>query len=116
MTDETRRSFLLRYAAIALATAMPVAASADDGQNPPAHPKPSAPPPPAPKGPTSKVLYGPPPKPQIPSHEYTPSIVVMYGPPNYPQEPKPAPTLSLRRPNAVTRKRHSEPPDRGLPS
>ena len=42
MSGETRRNFLLRYAAMALSTAAPLAAcSADDSSKPPADRQPS---------------------------------------------------------------------------
>ncbi len=81
MTDETRRNFLLRYAALALAAAAPLPASADNSQNPPVDGLPSEPVTPPPERPPFKALYGPPPNQPIPVEKLPPRPTPVYGPP-----------------------------------
>ena len=85
MPEESRRTFLLRYAALALAAMAPNArAAADDGgaANPLGDP-----------GSLTKDVYGPPPSPYPTLHPHRTPPVALYGPP-----PSPYPTVDPQRP------------------
>jgi hypothetical protein len=86
MPEESRRTFLMRYAAMALAAMAPKGARAagDDGDAA----KPLGDP-----GSLTKDVYGPPPSPYPTLHPHRTPPVALYGPP-----PSPYPTVDPQRP------------------
>ena len=87
MEDESRRTFLLRYAAMALAALAPNGArAAGDEGNAIKNPADDL-------LPEKKAVYGPPPSPYPTLHPRRTPPVAIYGPP-----PSPYPTLDPQRP------------------
>ncbi|MGD0641526.1 MAG: hypothetical protein ABSC22_12325 [Roseiarcus sp.] len=87
MEDESRRKFLLRYAAMALAAAAPNGARAAEGDGGAANQL-------GDPGSLTKDVYGPPPSPYPTLHpQRPPHPAPVYGPP-----PSPSPTLDPQRP------------------
>ena len=86
MQEESRRTFLMRYAAMALAAMAPNGAHAagDDGDAVKDFPD---------QGLPNKTVYGPPPRPYPTLHPQRTPPVALYGPP-----PSPYPTLDPQRP------------------
>jgi hypothetical protein len=87
MQEQSRRTFLMRYAAMALAAAMApngARAAADDGDASKDFPD---------QGLPNKTVYGPPPRPYPTLHPQRTPPVALYGPP-----PRPYPTLDPQRP------------------